>query len=41
MFENFRKYKEKIEVSLISDKNNRFFIGKHVYVCDNISLNSS
>jgi hypothetical protein len=37
----FRKYAEKIKVSLKSDKNNRHFSLKSMHICDNISLNSS
>jgi len=37
----FRKFVEKIQVSLKSDKNNWYFTQKPKYICDNISLNSS
>jgi hypothetical protein len=38
----YRKYVEKIHVSLKSDKDNRLFTWRHnIYMYDNISLNSS
>jgi hypothetical protein len=37
----FRKSVEKIKVSLKSDKTNGYFIQIHMYIYDNISLNSS
>ena len=37
----FRKYVEKIHVSLKSDKNNGYITWKRFYIYDNISLNSS
>jgi hypothetical protein len=36
-----RKSVEKIQVSLKSDKNNGYFIGRPIYTFDNISLSSS
>jgi hypothetical protein len=37
----FRKYFEKIQVSLKSDKNNGYFTWKPLYIFDHISLSSS
>ena len=37
----FRKPAEKIQVSLKSDKNNRYFTWTPIYIFDHISLNSS
>jgi len=37
----FRKYVEKIQVSLKSEKNNRHFAWRSIYICDIISLNCS
>jgi len=37
----FRKSVEKIQSSLKSDKNNGYFTRRHLYIYDNISLNSS
>jgi hypothetical protein len=37
----FRKCVEKIQVSLKSDKSNGCLTCRHMYICDNISLNSS
>jgi hypothetical protein len=37
----FRKFVDKIQVSLKSDKNNGYFTWKPMYIYDNISLNSS
>jgi hypothetical protein len=37
----FRKFVEKIQVSLKSDKNNGYFTWTPLYIYDNISLNSS
>jgi len=40
-FRIFRKSAEKIQVSLKSDKNNRYFTWTLIYIFDHISLNSS
>jgi len=37
----FEKFVEKNQVSLQSDKNNRYFTCRPIYICDNISLVSS
>ena len=37
----FKKYAQKIQVSLKSDKNNWHFIWRNMYIYDNIVLNSS
>ena len=37
----FRKYVDKSQVSLKSDKNNEYFAGRPLYMYDNISVNSS
>ena len=37
----FRKLVEKIHVSIISDKNNRYFTRISTYIYDNISSNSN
>jgi len=37
----FRKYVEKIQVSLKSGKNNKYFMGRSMYMCHYIALNSS
>ena len=37
----FRNCDEKIQVSLTSDKNNGYLTWRPMYICDNISLNSS
>jgi hypothetical protein len=37
----FRNYVERFQVSLKSDKNNGYLTCRHVYIYDNISLNSS
>jgi hypothetical protein len=37
----FRKSVQKIQVLLISDKNKRYFVWKHIYISDSISLNYS
>jgi hypothetical protein len=37
----FRKSVQKIQVSLKSHKNNRYFTWRPMYIYDNISLNSS
>jgi hypothetical protein len=37
----FKKSIEKIHVPLESDKNNRYFTWRPMYIYDNISLNSS
>jgi hypothetical protein len=37
----FRKYVEKIQVSLKSDKNNGYFTRRRFHIYDNISLNAS
>jgi len=36
----FRKSVPKIQVSLKSDKNNRYFTWRPIYIYDHISLNS-
>ena len=41
IFELFRYSFEKIQVSLKSDKKNRYFTSRHVHIYDNISQNSS
>jgi hypothetical protein len=38
-FKNFSKPVEEIQVSLKSDKNNRYFTRRRFHICDNISLN--
>jgi len=38
---SFRKSVEKIQISLKSDKNNRYFKWSPIYIYDNISLSSS
>jgi len=40
-FSIFRKFVEKIQVSLKFDKNNGYFTRKTLYIYDSISLNSS
>ena len=37
----FRKYEKKIQVSLKSDKNNRYLTWRRTYIYDNVLLNSS
>jgi hypothetical protein len=37
----FRKFVEKIQVSLQSDKNNQYFTWRPMYIFDHISLSSS
>jgi len=37
----FRKSVEKIQISLKSEKNNRYFTWRPIYMCDHISLISS
>jgi hypothetical protein len=37
----FLKSVKKIQVPLKSEKNNRYFTWRHMYIYDNISLNSS
>jgi len=41
IFEYFQKSGEKVEVSLKSDKNNRYFTWRPVYFCDRTLLISS
>jgi hypothetical protein len=41
MMSTFRKYVEKIQILLKSDKNKGYFTRMHMYIHDNISLNSS
>ena len=40
-FRTFRKYVEKIQVPLKSDKNNEYFMWRPIYIFDHISLKSS
>ena len=37
----FRKYDEKVQVSLVSDKNNGYITGRLIYIYGHISLSSS
>ena len=37
----FRKSLEKIQVSLKSDRNNRYFTWRLIHICDHVSLSSS
>jgi hypothetical protein len=41
IFENLQKSLMKLHVSLKSDKNNRYFTWKPMYIYDNTLLNSS